>query len=388
MSDLPHLAVAKTPMKILTIIDNQFYLSGVNAYWKSMEEAFFSLNQKVFTLVLDDGSSFWNSQYYDTLKGPVFRLDTRGATESVLNNAKTVFQKVTPDIIFHHYSDLGFDISRSLQPEINNYGWKDVYICHSDDPDHYNRIEKQKLHLHHIVCVSETCRRHIIQKHHLLPARTSLIEYFFSLNMEAAANPKTRTSDLRYIDKAIILYAGRLESHQKRAEDLGAFVSSLRDAGIPFLLNIAGTGSMEKRLRHALRDETELGHVIFHGYLAEAPLLSLMSQSNIYISFSEFEGISTSLIQAMHFGLIPVLSRIDSGTDFLSDKKNAFFFNVGNTEQAACVIRNLLDGKNSYPMIRENVLNTVRKRFNKEQSIHGLSILLGQLQRNDIDSSN
>ena len=54
-------------MNIVSIIDNQFYLSGVNAYWSSMARALEILGHTVHTIGLDSGVHPWNTGLFRSL---------------------------------------------------------------------------------------------------------------------------------------------------------------------------------------------------------------------------------------------------------------------------------------------------------------------------------
>ena len=150
---------------------------------------------------------------------------------------------------------------------------------------------------------------------------------------------------------------------------------------IPYELHIAGSGSLEKEITDKLKGAIDEGKVIFHGFLAAVELFKLMAKCNIYVSFSEFEGISTSLIQAMCFELIPVITRTQSGSDFLTQKNDALFFAAGDVTGAAENIRLFISKKERHPQMVENVKATVQKQFNINASIENLRSIMEQLDR-------
>ncbi|BBO66732.1 hypothetical protein DSCA_06620 [Desulfosarcina alkanivorans] len=326
-------------MRILGILDNRFYLSGVNAYWGSMARALENLGHRVHTLVLDDGSCPWNARFFDALAGQIHRLQTEQAL--MRTRAESLFQEIQPDIVIHHYSDLGMDLSGRARSNAHGSGWKDVYICHSDDPDHYNRVENRKADLSHVICVSEACREHVVGTIGVHPENTSLARYSFMPPRGDGDVLGRKICVAKASGRIGILYAGRLESYQKRAGDLAPFAESLKRLGVPFRLHIAGSGSLSEGLRKRLSSLVSDETVIFHGYLAPDRLFRLMENTDVYLSFSEFEGLSTSLVQAMHYGLVPLVTRTNSGSDFLAPGKEALFFEAGDTEAAAGLLKDL-----------------------------------------------
>jgi glycosyltransferase involved in cell wall biosynthesis len=365
------MAPEEESMKILGIIDNQFYLSGVNAYWSSMIRACELMGHQAHTMVLDDGTCSWNGNYFEHLAGMVHRM--RILPGSAKEHAEDLFAVIGPDIVIHHYSDLGMNLSLGAKRHIAGAPWKDLYVCHSDDPDHYNRIQKRRHDITHVICVSETCMEHVQGTLGFAPADTSLIKYFFLPQGKLNDSGAIEASYREPLRSANILYAGRLESYQKRAGDLGKFAQALDALRIPYILHIAGSGSLQDNLLALLKNAVIDGKVIFHGYLDEKRLFDLMRESNIYVSFSEFEGISTSLIQSISFGLIPLITPTRSGSDFLTHRQDALFFNVGDVCGAAHMVLDLLEDGSLYPSLRKKGAEILRNCFSHENARAQLS---------------
>lgn len=370
-------------MKIAGVLDNQFYLSGVNAYWSSMAQALKGLGHEVHTVALDDGRCYWNQLYFDHLDGYVHRAEAK--PPSPKEKGLSLLRDISPDLVIHHYSDLGIEMSLSARSGTGDPHWRDVYVCHSDDPDHYNRLERWRDDLSHVICVSETCQDYLIGALGFAPEDTSLGHYFFIPPQGTGDAVIRKTGSLNPREELNILYAGRLETYQKRAGDLAPFVESLWKGQIPFRLQIAGSGSMEPQLRTRLGPFVNDGTVCFHGYLDEQRLFHLMEETHLYVSFSEFEGLSTSLIQAIHFGLIPLITPTKSGSDFLAHRKGAMFFNVGDTGGAARHVRWLLHRPDAHREMVRNAIDTVAKRFGYENSSLQLSSLLYRLENGNHD---
>ena len=230
--------------------------------------------------------------------------------------------------------------------------------------------------------MSPVCQRHVVDSLAVDPEATSVNQYFFvpPANRTAGDSSSHRKS-LTPLPPAKILYAGRLEAYQKRAGDLVRLSKALDDAGADYVLHVAGSGSMKDDLRAQLRPAERKDRVVFHGYLSENELFGVMEQSNVYVSFSEFEGISTSLIQAMHFGLIPVITPTLSGSDFLMHGSDALFFEVGDVNRSAELICGLLTGVYDHGRMVENVGATVERSFSVDRSKSQLAQTLDHIQK-------
>ena len=58
-------------------------------------------------------------------------------------------------------------------------------------------------------------------------------------------------------------------------------------------------------------------NIIFHGQLCRDQLCSILSSSHVYLSTSLAEGMSNSLLEALAFGLIPLVTNIEANSNIL-----------------------------------------------------------------------
>ena len=364
-------------MIIAGILDNQFFLSGVNAYWKSMADILSEGGHRIYTIGLDDGTCKWNRLFFEALPGTVYRLDPTG--DSSTEKAMRFFRDCNPDIIIHHYSDAGINISLQMHSSLLFARWQDVYVCHSDDQDHYRRIENNRNVLSAVICVSDTCRDHVVARLKFDPSRVFVHNYLFS----GVSSPVHTAGSSRVAasKKAVILYAGRLEKYQKRAGYLVELAQELDRLDISYELHIAGCGSLSEEVASKLRKGVEVEKIFLHGYLAEPELFKLMEYSNIYVSFSEFEGLSTSLVQAMHYGLVPVITNTRSGTDFIRNGKNGFLFDVYDIPNAVKNIELIANNPKLRAEMAKKVFETVTGRFDANASAKNISMIMNKLQQ-------
>lgn len=346
------MAIMKT--RFCSFIDNQFYLSGVNAYWYSFAQILVSAGHDVTTLVLDSNEHEWNHTLHDTWPGQTIRIEYDGSGDNLLKQWGPLLIGLQPDIIIHHYSEAGLNFSKAVR--LGN-GWQDLYICHSDDDNHYNCLQRHKDMLDHVICVSDVCMDRVSSSHIQNDInRLSTVEYSFG-GMNRAV-PPLNTFD--------VLYAGRLEQYQKRARDLIYIGKQLAKNG-KIGLHVAGDGSEETYIKRELSDEVAGGHVHFHGFLSETNLFQLMERCHGYLSLSSFEGLSTSLVQAMAHGLAPVVTRTKSGSDFLIHEKNALLFSAGNLDKCVSSICRLATDYDKCYRIMDASFQTFSKLFKENK---------------------
>jgi glycosyltransferase involved in cell wall biosynthesis len=116
--------------------------------------------------------------------------------------------------------------------------------------------------------------------------------------------PRRPSRDLR------LIYAGRLEHHQKRILALAHFSRVLEDRGIPHQLTIAGDGPAASELRREATASTRL-----LGPQSPAAVRDLLSEHDLFVLPSRFEGLSIAVLEAMALGCVPVIARTASGAE-------------------------------------------------------------------------
>jgi glycosyltransferase involved in cell wall biosynthesis len=107
-----------------------------------------------------------------------------------------------------------------------------------------------------------------------------------------------------------ILYTGRIEHRQKRILALPHFSRALESRGIDHVLTVAGDGPAAGDLR---REAT--AHMRLLGAQPPAAVRNLLSDHDLLVLPSRFEGLSVSVLEAMAFGCTPVIARTDSGAE-------------------------------------------------------------------------
>ncbi len=317
-------------MNVAGIVDHRYRLSGVTAYWTSMAACLEALGHSAHTLVLDDGSVDYADRDYAALVGDVHRLRWSADEGQIPMAVQRRVAAIAPRAVIHHYSDRGMALSRAVCPEA-----RDVYVCHSDDPDHYGRVARHRDRLAGVIAVSRECQAELVGSLGLDASRTELVEYAMVAPPSLGPSATRRALPGRSFE---IIYAGRVEQPQKRALDILPFVRALEAEGLDARLHIAGDGEARAALQAELGQDER---VVFHGVLDERALAARMVRADAFVSFSAFEGLSTSLVQAMWRGCVPVVSSTRSGISFLRDGDNALCFPIGEPARAAALCARL-----------------------------------------------
>lgn len=88
-----------------------------------------------------------------------------------------------------------------------------------------------------------------------------------------------------------------------------------------------------------------------HIEIVEAPsddeLLSLVADSQYFISASEYEGFGLSALEAMAAGRLPLLSKIPSFEKMINEERNGFLLDFNNMSSTVSKVKNIMKMKNN-----------------------------------------
>ena len=111
-----------------------------------------------------------------------------------------------------------------------------------------------------------------------------------------------------------ILYCGRIVEEQKRISLLPLILKDLDKAGLNYEMTMAGKGSELDKMVDLLQPWTRRKRVHITGGLDQKAVSQTMAKNDIFLLFSDYEGLPLALLEAMGHGLVPVVS--DLGKDF------------------------------------------------------------------------
>lgn len=203
------------------------------------------------------------------------------------------------------------------------YEWDDsidLYLCIS------SRIQDNLVNLHRVDKRKVRCR-------------TPFIETIRKVN---------RIYNINSMEPLKIGYPCRLVEYQKRADLIPKLIMYFEEKNINYLLNIAGDGPCEKLISEYVEKKHLQAKVKMYGKLSRVELYDFLNQQDVYLNFSEFEGTSLTMLEAMASGCVPVVTNVSGVSDFIENEVNGLIVDVGNLEAIAECIA-FLD-KNRYKL--------------------------------------
>jgi glycosyltransferase involved in cell wall biosynthesis len=141
-------------------------------------------------------------------------------------------------------------------------------------------------------------------------------------------------------DRELILYSNRMHESLYRIEDiLKEFNALCKESDGQLIL--AGKGSLTDNLKEYTKLHQLINHVTFAGFVTKTQNKANYLKSKFFISIPKSDGTSISLLEAMAYGCIPVLSDIPANREWVEDGKNGII--IGRTEPMSKAIKRGLE---------------------------------------------
>ena len=232
-------------------------------------------------------------------------------------------------------------------------------ICHTDQDYYYQNLQRLDSHLSGIVAVSPRC---VEKLEDLMPHRRQTIPILPDWDMPFNVEPHVRNQDEK--QPLRVLFNGRLLHLQKRVLDLPEISRRLAATRANVELTLVGDGPDLPRLR----DDFNRGdHIPYRLLQPRAPweMEQILEEHDVFLQVSEFEGASVSLMEAMIAGLVPVVTKTESGTELLENDRNALMCPVGDAGAIAARLAGLAKNRAKIPGLSRKAFQTASAYLKK-----------------------
>lgn len=274
------------------------------------------------------------------------------------NRAKQVLAKIRNE---------GFDgiivnvLGDRLQTNIIRYLPEDllrIVVVHNISPGTYAAARSIRDYTHLTIGVSERCRADLVHRFGFPRERTYAIPNAVDTEaFQLLARKRNRAGP------AIrALFAGRIEDSSKGVLWLPEILDGLPAS---ITLTVVGDGPDLPKLRRRLAGYAQ--RVSFAGAVQPAEIPQVMTEHDVLIMPSRFEGLGLTLIEAMAGGCVPVVSHIRGVTDTVVEHDtNGILFPVGNYTAAANAIVRLDAERDLLERMSVLAREMIPKRFSIE----------------------
>jgi glycosyltransferase involved in cell wall biosynthesis len=228
-----------------------------------------------------------------------------------------------------------------------------IAFAHSDQDHYYELLSYYEPIISKFVGVSEIiCQR----LRCLLPSRLSDI---YKLMYPVAVRNESRKLDHK--KPLTITYGGRIQQRQKRILDLIALADllALREGNYHF--KIAGDGQqLAQLIEHFEKTKYSNISIEFLGLVAHERMTDLWAGSDISILFSEFEGMSISMLESMGQGCVPIVTDVSGAKEKITHGKTGFVVTVGDVASMAQIIADLDANRARVEQISNDCISSLR----------------------------
>lgn len=131
------------------------------------------------------------------------------------------------------------------------------------------------------------------------------------------------TTAARVHDIPTLMFAGRW-SKQKNVQLLAEMAVLLREQGVNFHLILVGDGPEKPGLLSLIKKNKLESNIELIPWVDRETLATYYARTQVYVSASSDEGMSNSLLEAMAYGLVPVLSDIPGHRELITHEVNGF----------------------------------------------------------------
>jgi glycosyltransferase involved in cell wall biosynthesis len=170
-----------------------------------------------------------------------------------------------------------------------------IGVLHADEPHYYALASRFQHAATAIVSVSRRVFANARGTGAGSEATTDVIPC--GIPLPTLATPVRATSE-----RLRLVWVGRINEYQKRVSDLAAIAAALRGAGRAFRLDIIGDGEDAARLRALLQRSDIADDVQFLGWLPASAVQSALSESDLMLLPSNFEGMPVAAMEALACG--------------------------------------------------------------------------------------
>jgi colanic acid/amylovoran biosynthesis glycosyltransferase len=258
-----------------------------------------------------------------------------------------------PTAVLACLSAISFEVLRYVPAGVFRMG-----IVQSHDPGVYRMVRFYSSVLDSMGAVSKTIKETL---EGMPEFRTTPVAYLpYGVPMPAVA----RATDVE-ANPLRIIYLGRLAQEQKRVRLFPKIFEQLLASGISFHWTIAGDGPEKEFLQSTMTSRASQT-VSFAGKVSYNDVPQLLSQHDLFLLASDYEGLPLSLLEAMAWGLVPVVSDLTSGIREVVDDSTGRCVPLNGSEGYVQAILWLNERRPEMARLSQAARERVRRNFSVE----------------------
>ena len=170
----------------------------------------------------------------------------------------------------------------------------------------------------------------------------------------------------------LILSNRRLEPLYDLTTFLRAVPQVRKEAQKEVRFVILGEGSRKDQLIAMARELEVDESVEFKGVVSRESLLDYYRESDIYVSTARSDSTSVSLLEAMNFGLLPIVTDIPGNREWIGEGENGFLFPAGDHQALARRLIHAATKFGDWARFGERNMEIIQKRAVWEENMRAV----------------
>jgi glycosyltransferase involved in cell wall biosynthesis len=254
---------------------------------------------------------------------------------------RSLLKKIKPDIINAHYLT-SFGLVAALVKPVNTPLIQTVHgtdIMVTPDKnfilDFFAKFSLNKAH--HIFSVAEHMTDKLKLKFGIDSSKITTIQY--GVNFSQIREKTKSHKKIDFISTRNLIHNSNINIIIK------AFEMFLDKCNMKSKLLIVGEGYQKNELMDYVKQKGLEANIIFKGELQHSELIEVLVQSKFFISLTNSDGTSLSLLEAMAAGAIPIVSKIQANTMWIEHEKNGYVSEI-SIEDLFQIMRKIKYDKN------------------------------------------
>jgi len=241
--------------------------------------------------------------------------------EDVVKSSLLKLNAFAPSIVVACLAPSSFEILRYLPADILKIG-----VIQSDDQNVYKMVQLYEKYIDCMVGVSQK----IVESIRNIPAFEGKPVFYIPYGIKIPSI-STNLISLDHSQPLKILYLGRVCKEQKRVHLFPKILNDLKNMNLNFIWTIAGDGDELNYLKKEMISASPGQLVKFVGQVPYRNTPDIIKDNDVFLLTSDYEGLPLSLIEAMAYGLVPVVSDLPSGIREAVDSNCGILVDVNNT---------------------------------------------------------
>lgn len=233
-----------------------------------------------------------------------------------------------------------------------------ISIIHNDKKVLYRRQKFMEKDTDIIFCVSKKICKTFIEEYNVDAKKVAYKETPVKFEVNKHLYQKDKSKPIR------IGFAARISKAQKRVDLLVKLINRLNEKKVNFEIEIAGDGSYFEKMKEGIIKDKN--NVKILGKIPREKMQEFWNDKDIFLSTSDFEGASVSMLEAMALGVVPVVTNVSGVDEFVTDGTNGYISEVQNIEKLIGGIKLLEDDRDKLEKFGNKSMQIIKEKCNQD----------------------